>query len=203
MEAARLDARLDVKGLEGATPRDRMRSQKTKAPSILHAERRARAVAYRLKGFSYRKIGERMRGLPIEERERLGIGEKYGETSSYRDVVAELERLQTKTSEDAEKVRIIELSRIDAMISGVWDRAEGGNVEAIETVIKLQARRARYVKGLEVPTRNEVTGADGEPIEVIDARESLERKLARLAADSAACGLPAEPEPRGTEDPGV
>jgi hypothetical protein len=169
----------------------------------LHAERRAVAVSLRKQGLSYPKIAEAMRNMTPEARGIYGIPERYGEAQAWRDVAKELTRLEAKTKENAEAVRRLELERLDAMLAGVWSLAEVGNLDAVETVLKLQTRRARYVKGLEVPTRSEVSGVDGGPLEVVDARESLARKLARLAAGGTAAAVPGEPDPDGKPGPAV
>ena len=65
-------------------------------------------------------------------------------------------------------------------------------------IFLLKARRPKVYR-----ERHEITGADGGPLEVIDARESLERKLARLAATGTAAGVSGEPDGGGKPGPAL
>lgn len=62
-----------------------------------------------------------------------------------RDAIAELPR------EPAEEVKALELERLDAMQAALWPKALRGNVTAIDRVLKIMERRAKYL-GLDEQT---------------------------------------------------
>jgi hypothetical protein len=94
----------------------------------LHA-RRMRAMELRKKGKSYTKIGE-----------ELGISR----TQAYHDVHYRLNQIIQEESESTEELRQLELDRLDALLDGIWDSAASGNLDAIDTALKIMVRRARY-----------------------------------------------------------
>jgi hypothetical protein len=47
--------------------------------------------------------------------------------------------------EPAELIVTQELERLDAMLEGLWPRATAGNVRAVEGVLQIMNRRARYL----------------------------------------------------------
>jgi hypothetical protein len=74
-----------------------------------------------------------------------------------------IERRVKEISEGAEEVLNLELQRLDTMLLAVWPKAASGDSGAIDRVLKLMDRRARYL-GLDTPQRLEHTGREGEPI---------------------------------------
>lgn len=65
----------------------------------------------------------------------------------------ELRRLGRERKELGEYMLDLELRRIDDMMTGILPRAMKGDVHAIDRVVKLQERRARYL-GLDKPERH-------------------------------------------------
>jgi hypothetical protein len=47
-------------------------------------------------------------------------------------------------------VREFEISRLDRLLTVAWDLAMSGNLNAIDRILKIQERRARY-QGLDAP----------------------------------------------------
>lgn len=128
------------------------------------AERRAMALELRKAGGSYRQIAETLLG---EE----GIPKGYSPQLAHKDVTDELIRLREQSAETAVQVLDLELARLDAMTAAIWPQAEKGDQFAIDRVLKIQDRRAKYL-GLDA-------AGDMKPGDV-DA--AIERELARLAA---------------------
>jgi DNA-binding CsgD family transcriptional regulator len=62
---------------------------------------------------------------------------------------------------------------------------------AINALARIEERRAKLL-GLDAPTKTEVSGADGGPLQVADARNALLAKLSSLAAGESASGEAAE-----------
>lgn len=104
----------------------------------------------------------RAAGADYREIARL-VGWKSA-ASAHRAVMNALAALQ---AEPAEALRDLELTRLDAMLSGgLWRRARTGELAAIDRVLRIMAERRRYVPGLEVPVAKEMTGPDGGPMVV-------------------------------------
>lgn len=115
------------------------------------AQRRLDALALRQAGASYRQIGE-----------RLGVSE----CQAWRDVDRALAALAKLTETEAEKLRALEMARLDAMLLPVLQQAKQGHLGAIDRVLRIMERRAKLL-GLDKPVRAEVTGPEGRPIRII------------------------------------
>ena len=89
--------------------------------------RRAEALGYRRAGLSYRQIGERMR---------------LSHTQAHTLVMQALDRI---VHEEATALRDLEASRLDTMQAAVWTRAISGDYRAIDTVLRISARRSRLL----------------------------------------------------------
>lgn len=90
-----------------------------------------KALDLRVAGKTYHQIGA-----------ALGI-----DTSTAHRIVKEaLEEMSSQHEELTEQVRSMELSRLDAMIDGLWPRASTGDEKAVSAVLGIMERRARYVK---------------------------------------------------------
>jgi len=70
-----------------------------------------------------------------------------------KHVAAHHELIKDGLREQAPAIRDKEISRLDTMLMGVWPKARAGDPRAIETVLRIMERRAKYVPGLEVPQR--------------------------------------------------
>jgi DNA-binding CsgD family transcriptional regulator len=113
---------------------------------VATAERRVRALELRRAGATYQSIAD-----------VLGIS-RQGAWKLVTDTVA---TWNEEAAEEAQVVRILELERLDRMQMGLWPRAVEGDVRAVETVLKIMERRARYM-GLDMPG----TGTEGGMLEV-------------------------------------
>jgi hypothetical protein len=88
----------------------------------------------RLAGLSYADIGDRM-----------GVSSPR----AFQLVSGELARLNEKRAETAEAVTRIELERLDRLLATVWEKAEAGDLAAIDRVLAIQQRRAK-LQGLDM-----------------------------------------------------
>ena len=127
------------------------RKRKTKPSVLFIKERRAQALALRVSGANFREIAATMR----EDKEKRYP--RYSEGAAYADVIAECQRLNQTCSEEAELIVAQEEQRLDAMLAGIYPKALFGNTEAINAVIRLMERRARY-RGLDRPTKLDLGG---------------------------------------------
>ncbi|RJQ04833.1 MAG: hypothetical protein C4551_10160 [Bacillota bacterium] len=111
------------------------------APAKLRRkERQAAALALRLQGGSYRKIAETLRAKGL-------VPKSYHGGKAHADVMAALAEFNTQLAEEAEKVRRLELERLDVLLAALWPKASGKTVDyfAFDRVLMLMDRRARYL----------------------------------------------------------
>jgi hypothetical protein len=115
-------------------------------PSMaLAVERESKALSLRQRGYSYQKIADEL-GITMQ-----------GAADCIRRAVA---KLQAECSEKAEEVRQLELDRLDAMLMGLWSKAEEGDPAAVDRVLRIQERRAKYL-GLDVAQKVDITTVEG------------------------------------------
>jgi|GEM_PF-4126515 len=129
-------------------PTGRPKGRKTSktAPSVLEVQKkRADALAFRLMGHTFEVIGEQI-GVTTQRAHQLV-----------------LEALNDTLTEPAEELRSLEVSRLDQMMTGVYSAAVLGDTKAIDSVLKIQERRAKLL-GMDAPTKSEITGAEGGPV---------------------------------------
>lgn len=117
------------------------------------AERRVEALKRRIAGGSYRAIAR-----------ELGVSE----AQAFRDVQAELDKLAQQAQEEASRLRVLELRRLDEMLirlSPMLYPKSGDNVNlgAIDRALKIMERRAKLL-GLDAAEKTEVSGPGGAPI---------------------------------------
>lgn len=106
-------------------------------------------------------------------------------TTVYRALSREMKECNERSRELAEHYRDLELARLDRLQRAIWQMAigaQGGtpNLQAMDRVLAIMTRRAALL-GLDIK-RHEISGRDGEPIEVVDAKERLIARLAAIAA---------------------
>ena len=100
-------------------------------------ERRRKALELRKAGVTYDAIAR-----------QLGYANEGG---AFKAVQA---ALRTTLREPADDVRKLELERLDRLTLALWPRAQQGEAEAIDRVLKLMDRRAKLL-GLDAPTKTE------------------------------------------------
>ena len=135
--------------MAGKTARKKRKhpDRKREEPRVL--ENRLRALKLRKAGGTYEQIAE-----------LLGVGT----TQAFRYVQHELDKLRDECPEVAADVRDLELQRLDDMLHGIWEAAIKGNTQAIQKVLSIMERRARFL-GLDAPEKRALTTPEGEAIE--------------------------------------
>jgi len=103
-------------------------------------ERRKHVAANLVSGMNYRDIQAALK--------QRGHDVSLGTISN--DVQILLGRLQREQIKDAEKWLLIECRRLDIAINSIWDKIQNGNLHAIDRLIALMNRRAKYL-GLDAP----------------------------------------------------
>ena len=140
--------------------------------------RRKQAFALRVRGHSYSEIARALH---------------CSEGTACEDITAELFDLRTKTREDVEAVREMELSRCDAIVKGQWKKAMKGDNRCALAIIRAMDHRAKLL-GLYAPTEVKVEG--GMTVDVFAiARREIESGLARLAQSNGPAVVPGQPQP--------
>ncbi len=180
-----------------------MAHSKTSATRIQAAERRTQAMALRVEGRTFAEIGK-----------ALGCSEQR----AHAIVTEELARLNARRAEQAGELTRLECERLDKLTAVLWPAATAGNVDAIDRLLKIMARRARLL-GLDAPTQTRLAGlpvvnltaemkvTDHAILQDPEAVELLCRVFERIAAcpaDARRVGLvcqPEEVEPRPALEP--
>jgi hypothetical protein len=103
---------------------------KTSARILKAREREQMAVKLRLSGATYEQIGH-----------ALGISAP----AAHKAVMRSLQRTIEKTDEDVEKIRHLELQRLDAMLFGLWQKAKEGHEGSVDRVLRIMERRAKLL----------------------------------------------------------
>jgi hypothetical protein len=107
---------------------------------VLAAERRIQALSLRKKGLTYAEIGK-----------ELGCTSRRA-----RSLVAyEFVRLKGEQNELAEEAFRTNIGRLDQLLEAVWHEALEGELEAVDTALKILDRQSRMM-GLDAPARSEV-----------------------------------------------
>lgn len=142
-------------------------------------ERAAKSLELRINGYSYRQIA---RALSISER------------TAYLDVQEELAALDALVSKRAERLRDLELARLDKILRSLWDPIKAGDAKAAMAAIKALERRARLL-GLDAPTKVAPTDPEGakpyQP-ELVDPRSLSVDTLRAIVQDLRQQGSPRE-----------
>jgi len=139
--------------------------QAKNAPVRVRARvREEQALALRAEGLSYQKIGDRM-----------GVAR----ATAYKWVNRALDRLLERLPEEAARVRRLELERLDAMQRALWDQAMGGDVKAINTILRIMERRAKLL-ALDAPERQDQRMAGGLDLSQGITRENVHYLAARI-----------------------
>ena len=147
--------------------------KKDVAGQLMIAERRRDALRLRQEGMSYFRIGE-----------VLGIATAL----AYQDVDKMLKKIDESLSEETEKLRRLELTRLDRLLEGLRpalkskDYYERGM--ALDKKIKIMDRRAKYIPGMDAPSQFIGSLDDGLKSTVEQAGQEVLLMLKRLAGES-------------------
>lgn len=98
----------------------------------------------------------RQKGLTYDEiKTELGYASKGAAAKAVRSA------LRKTLAEPAERVRDLEVTRLDRMVSAIWDKVLAGQLTAVDRMIKIMERRARLL-GLDQdndPTKDNAAAA--------------------------------------------
>ena len=167
------------------------RPDKAKRAAIM--QRRADAIELRLAGVDWLTIARKLAADPSINSDRIAYPQGYGceryirgqeppaddQLINYacRDVRAALKERAAEHDEKADELRAVENERLDKLFFVAYKQAvREGSLPAIDRALRVMERRARLL-GLDTPTRTEITGRDGQPLEItttsVDELEAL------------------------------
>lgn len=109
---------------------------------VLAKDRERECLSLRKAGATYDQIAE-----------RVGITREGARGAVARALAA----LSDVCTEEAKEVRQLELDRLDVMLLGIWDQARRGDVQAIDRVLRIQERRAKFLS-LDMPDKIYMSG---------------------------------------------
>lgn len=116
------------------------RAPKVTATALKGLKRRLKALEYREQGLTYQQVGE-----------KLGCST----SRAYKIIQFEYDRQNRLRGEKVEFLKRIEERRLDRLLAGLFPAAEGGDVQAVNAVLRVMERRAK-LRGLDAPT--EISG---------------------------------------------
>ena len=119
-----------------------------------------------------RKLGNQIKALELRRMGRgyVDIASTIGisKSQAHRLVKQGLADARAQVEANANELKVEEISRLDAMLGGLWAGARSGNVAAVDRVLKIMERRAKLL-GLDAPVRTSIQGGgdDAPPISTV------------------------------------
>lgn len=114
-------------------------------------KRRTQAIGLLAAGHTYQRIAD-----------QLGYSSR---STAYNDIKKTLTQQQHHA---VEELRALELERLDTATRAIFQDVAKGDLKAIDALLKIMARRARYVPQLEVPQEHELAAGAGTVTVVFD-----------------------------------
>jgi len=120
-------------------------------------ERRRRVIALRRAGHAYEEIADR-----IEVEHPEAVPKSWDARYACKDFHRALQQAEGDLAEAAEDMLRLELDRLNALQSSLWAKAMAGKLGAIDRILSIMRRRAKYL-GLDSPEeiRAKVEQGDG------------------------------------------
>lgn len=139
----------------------RLRSKTDAKRSAAHI-RQGEVYLLRCSGYSYPAIAK-----------KLGYNSRQAAFDAYKTW---FEKYKDQIIEEGSKHRVMSMERIFVALKAIMPKVRRGNLGAIDRLDKMEGRIARLM-GIEAPTKTEVTGADGGPVETVDKTRDIEKEL--------------------------
>lgn len=127
----------------------------------------------RLRDLEVKAFELRMRGKSFQ-----AIADELGcpKPRAWRAVMRAVREHAKVTEAYAGEYLEIEIGRLDKLLDGLWDAATAGSVQAVEAVLKVEARRAKLL-GLDAPNRIALGGDDKAPPVKLDLSKLSDTEL--------------------------
>jgi hypothetical protein len=117
----------------------------------------------------------RLRGMTLTE---LAASERIDKSTVCRDLQAIRQEWRAFRVESMEQLQNQTAQRYDVLLHAIWDRAEGGDLDAIDTALRIEASRRRLLH-LDTPREERRTVVP-------------ERRSTTVSLDTLVAGLPSE-----------
>lgn len=121
------------------------------------SQNRLNAADKQRQALELRKAGKSLDAIAQE----VGYNSPSG---AFRAIVSGLRKT---LQEPADEVRKMELERLDAMLEATWEFAMTGKPEAVDRVLKIMERRAKYL-GLDAPKEINISYLKSRAQEIAD-----------------------------------
>lgn len=151
------------------------------APQRLNAiERRHIVFEMRKTGASFRAILEALKRQHPDK-----VPPSYSERHVYQDIKRQLAVIHNDMALDVDAVRTMELQTLDKAQAAIFPGVVKGDAKAVESLIKIMARRASYL-GLDAPVKREGALTPEAVLALVDnvVRAFNDEALASLGADA-------------------
>lgn len=112
-------------------------------------KRQQQAVNLRLAGATYQEIADSLGVTP---------------PAVHKYMKKEMDQLRKETEQDAEHLRAMEISKLDAAQKAIWSQVTKGHLGAVDRLVRISDRRAKLL-GLDAPAKTQLSpgaGTDGE-----------------------------------------
>ena len=119
---------------------------KTSAAHARKLKSQTQAIELRRAGMSYAVIAQRL---------------QLSRSRAHALVQIAMQESHAQITASADELRAEEVSRLDGMLEKIYPRAAGGDVAAIDRVLRIGERRARLL-GLDAPVRTALEGGGSE-----------------------------------------
>lgn len=141
-----------------------MARQKASVKKVDQALRDQQMLAFRLQGLTYDQIGKKL---------------KITAQAANKRVLALMVKMASEISEEADKVRELELMRLDRLMLNQWDAADTGDFKAVEVILKIMDRRAKLL-GIDAPTKTAQTDTQGNDLNAAYENMSEAERIKRI-----------------------
>jgi len=129
------------------------------------AELSAKAFELRKAGVSYNKIGR-----------QLGISS----ATVHKYIQTQIKAYHEEAKEHHRSMVVLELSRLDDMVLGIWSKARSGEYKAIDAMIKIMDRRAKLL-GLDATQTTKQISVNMTPEQIMElSDDELTNFIAQL-----------------------
>ena len=118
-----------------------------------NSAKKARRLDAQIKALELRRMGKGY----VEIATALDISK----SQAHRLVQDGLEDAREQVESSAVELKAEEVSRLDAMLAGLWPDARKGHLGSIDRVLRIMERRAKLL-GLDAPTKHATTDPTGE-----------------------------------------
>ncbi|MGW4505814.1 hypothetical protein ACWENO_14370 [Streptomyces sp. NPDC004436] len=156
-----------------------------KAQRAAIARRRSDAIDLRLAGVDWLTIARKLAADPTLNADGIAYPQGYGIEryrkgqeppdeqalihAACRDVRRALDDRRTELNHDVDEMRTLEAERLDRLFLVAYRKVvRDQDLTAIDRALRVMERRARLL-GLDMPTRTELAGPEGGPVQVATA----------------------------------